>query len=562
MIRRNCGSSPLPQLQSLADELRQYLVSSVASSGGHLCGRPRHRRADHRAALLLRHATRFARLGCRTPVLSAQGADRAPRPPRRRSAAAADFPASCSARKASYDSFGAGHSSTSISAALGIAIANDRQGDDQQVRGDHRRRRHDGWPRLRGARSRRRARRRPAGRAERQPHVDLAECRRDVPTTSRGCSSSRGYTACARAGDASWPGSAPAGDGGPRGTPAQGPGGARTTVRGTRLRSTSARSTAMTCPGCCACCDTMRRQQGPRLLHVVTRKGQGYAPAEADPVKYHGVTPFDPAVGIAAAAKPAADVHAGVRRLALRHSRAAIRGWSRSRRPCAKAPAWCEFAARFPDRYFDVGIAEQHSVDASRPASQAAGSSRSSRSIRRSCSAPTTSSSTTSRSRTCRSCLRSIARGLVGPDGATHNGSFDLSYLRCIPGLVVMTPATAPNCATCCTRGRSSAGPVAVRYPTATSARRRRRAACPADAAAGNGRAASPGHAVSRCWYSGRCCAVGAEGRGAARCNRGQHALRQAARSRTWCCAMARQPRPAGDARGERDRRRRRQRRR
>ena len=107
----------------------------------------------------------------------------------------------------------------------------------------------------------------------------------------------------------------------------------------------------------------IRELKGPQFLHVVTRKGKGYKLAEDDPVLYHGVAKFDPARnGIAAQAARQADLHADFRRLAVRHGGGRTRAWSASRRRCAKARAGAVFARNIPERYFDVGIAEQHAV--------------------------------------------------------------------------------------------------------------------------------------------------------------------------------------------------------
>ena len=96
----------------------------------------------------------------------------------------------------------------------------------------------------------------------------------------------------------------------------------------------------------------IKELRGPQFLHVVTKKGQGYKLAEADPVLYHGPGKFNPAEGIKPAAAGEDDLHAGVRRVAVRHGGARIRAWSASRRRCAKVPAWCEFEKRFPGPLF------------------------------------------------------------------------------------------------------------------------------------------------------------------------------------------------------------------
>jgi 1-deoxy-D-xylulose-5-phosphate synthase len=215
----------------------------------------------------------------------------------------------------------------------------------------------------------------------------------------------------------------------------------------------------------------LRARRGPRFLHVVTRKGFGYAPAEADPVKYHGVTPFDPAAGIVPPERPPAPTYTQV-----------FGDWlcdmaARDPRVVAITPAMREgsglvrFAREFPDRYFDVGIAEQHAV------TFAAGLA--SRGLR-----PVVAIYSTFLQRAFDQLVHDVnlqhlpvtfaidRAGLVGPDGATHNGTLDLSFLRCLPGLVVMAPSDATELRDMLYTGIVHDGPVAVRYPRAAVAGR------------------------------------------------------------------------------------------
>ena len=214
----------------------------------------------------------------------------------------------------------------------------------------------------------------------------------------------------------------------------------------------------------------LRAQRGPRLLHVVTRKGQGYAPAEADPVKYHGVTPFRPEAGIVAGAAPPARTYTQV-----------FGDWlcaaaARDQDVTAITPAMREgsglvaYAGRFPGRYHDVGIAEQHSVTfAAGLAAQGL--------------KPVVAIYSTFLQRAYDQLIHDVAlqrlpvlfaidrAGLVGPDGATHNGSFDLSYLRCVPGMVVMTPSDAAEMRDMLDAGLALGAPAAVRYPRTAAGR-------------------------------------------------------------------------------------------
>jgi 1-deoxy-D-xylulose-5-phosphate synthase len=224
----------------------------------------------------------------------------------------------------------------------------------------------------------------------------------------------------------------------------------------------------------------LRTLRGPRLLHIVTTKGCGYARAEADPVRYHGVTPFDPAGGIAAAPAPATPIATPVAPPPAAPTFTEVFGqWlceaaARDDRVMAVTPAMREgsglvqFEKRFPQRYFDVGIAEQHAVTfAAGLATQGA--------------RPVVAIYSTFLQRAFDQLVHDVAlqklpvlfaidrAGLVGPDGATHNGSLDLTCLRCVPDLVVLTPADGDELRDMLSTGLALPGPVAVRYPRASA---------------------------------------------------------------------------------------------
>jgi 1-deoxy-D-xylulose-5-phosphate synthase len=210
----------------------------------------------------------------------------------------------------------------------------------------------------------------------------------------------------------------------------------------------------------------VRELKGPQFLHVITRKGYGYDRAEEDPILYHGVGKFDPAVGIVA--KPAA-----------RPAYTQIFGdWlcdmaGRDRRLVAITPAMREgsglvrFSQEFPDRYFDVGIAEQHAV------TFAAGLA---------CEGmkPVVAIYSTFLQRGYDQLIHDVVlqnlpvvfaidrAGIVGADGATHIGAFDLSYLRCLPNTTVMAPADENECRQLLTTAFTLDTPSAVRYPRGT----------------------------------------------------------------------------------------------
>jgi 1-deoxy-D-xylulose-5-phosphate synthase len=208
----------------------------------------------------------------------------------------------------------------------------------------------------------------------------------------------------------------------------------------------------------------LRSLRGPRLLHVVTRKGKGYALAEADPVKYHGVTPFDPRVGIVPSGKKGSPTYTEVFGkwlcdMALKDAR--LVGITPAMR---EGSGLVEFSQRFPDRYFDVGIAEQHSVAFA--AGLAADGVK-----------PVVAIYSTFLQRAYDQLIHDVVvqklpvlfaidrAGVVGPDGATHNGSYDLSYLRCLPDIVVMAPADENECRQMLYTGFQLDQPAAVRYP-------------------------------------------------------------------------------------------------
>ncbi len=210
----------------------------------------------------------------------------------------------------------------------------------------------------------------------------------------------------------------------------------------------------------------LRGLKGPRFLHVVTRKGKGYEPAEGDPCVYHGVTPFDPATG-KMEKKPSGTTYTKV-----------FGDWlcdmaARDVRLVGITPAMREgsglvaFSERYPNRYFDVGIAEQHAL------TFAAGLA---------CDGmkPVVAIYSTFLQRGYDQlihdiCLQNLPvllaidrAGLVGADGATHAGSFDFSYLRCLPNMTVMAPADENECRRMLTTGFMLNGPASVRYPRGT----------------------------------------------------------------------------------------------
>ena len=211
--------------------------------------------------------------------------------------------------------------------------------------------------------------------------------------------------------------------------------------------------------------ERLKDARGPQLLHVITVKGKGFEPAEADPIKYHGVTQFDPVTGDFPAKKAGG-----------RPSYTEVFGsWlcdvaAKHPELVAITPAMregsglVEFSQKFPERYFDVGIAEQHAV------TLAAGLA---------CEGfkPVVAIYSTFLQRAYDQLIHDVAiqnlpvvfaldrGGLVGADGATHHGAFDFSFLRCIPNLVVMAPSDELECRRMLSTGLLLDQPSAVRYP-------------------------------------------------------------------------------------------------
>ena len=208
----------------------------------------------------------------------------------------------------------------------------------------------------------------------------------------------------------------------------------------------------------------LKNLDGPQFLHVVTKKGQGYKLAEADPVLYHGPGKFNPAEGIKPASAPAKKTYTQVFGDWLCDMAAADEKLVGITPAMREGSGMVAFEQQFPDRYYDVGIAEQHAV------TFAAGLA--CESLK-----PVLAIYSTFLQRGYDQLIHDVAlqnldvtfaldrAGLVGADGATHAGNYDIAYLRCIPNMVVMTPSDENECRKLLSTAYRYAGPASVRYP-------------------------------------------------------------------------------------------------
>src|SRR6187402_1778785 len=210
--------------------------------------------------------------------------------------------------------------------------------------------------------------------------------------------------------------------------------------------------------------ENIRQLKGPQFLHVVTKKGQGYKLAEADPVAYHGPGKFDPAVGLVKPATPPKPTFTqvfGQWLCDMAEQDERLVGITPAMR---EGSGMVEFDKRFPSRYFDVGIAEQHAV------TFAAGLA---------CEGmkPVVAIYSTFLQRAYDQLIHDVVlqnlpvvfaldrAGLVGADGATHAGAYDIPYLRCVPNMSVLTPADEDECRQSLYTAFEQNHPTAVRYP-------------------------------------------------------------------------------------------------
>ena len=413
---------PAAQLAPLADEIRRFLIETLARVGGHFSaslGVVELTLALHRAYDTPRDALVWD-IGHQAYVHKLLTGRRAQLETIRHRDGLAPF---LTRDESAYDAFGAGHAGTAISAAAGFAAAAKLRGDRQRavaIVGD-------------GGLT--------AGMSfEALNHAGAAKLDLLVVLNDNGYSISENVGALREHGDSL------SGFFAALGFTYCGP------IDGHDLAALD------------AALKRMQSLDGPKLLHVITRKGAGYAPAEAAPIAFHGVTRFDPVTGALPVARAAAPSFSQVFGDWL-CATAAI-----DPRVVAITPAMregsglVEFARRFPERYHDVAIAEQHAVTFA--AGLAAGGAR-----------PVVAIYSTFLQRALDQLIHDVALqnlpvlvaidrgGLVGPDGATHHGAYDLSLLRAIPNLAVLAPSDAGECRRLLATALAHDGPVAVRYP-------------------------------------------------------------------------------------------------
>jgi len=434
---------PPEQLPQLAAELRAFLVDSVSHTGGHL--------ASNLGTVELTLAQTYPH-----KILTGR---RAAMAGLRQAGGIAGFPRRA---ESEYDAFGVGHSSTSISAALGMAEAFHQQGSDQRavaIIGDGAMTAGMAFEALNNA-----------GTTELPLLVILNDNDMSISPNVGALNnylarlmSGRFYAAARRASDKVLSVAPPIRELARR---------AEEHMKGMVTPGTLFEEFGFNYIGPIdghdlnVLLDTLtniKQLSGPQFLHVVTKKGKGYAPAEANPCLYHGVSRFDSATGVAekSGGKPTYTQIFGDWLCDMAAADTRLVGITPAMR---EGSGLVRFSEEFPARYFDVGIAEQHAL------TYAAGLA---------CEGvkPVVAIYSTFLQRAYDQLIHDIAlqnlpvmlaidrAGLVGADGPTHAGSFDLSFLRCIPNMLIAAPSDENECRRLLTTAFLHNGPSAVRYP-------------------------------------------------------------------------------------------------
>ena len=459
---------PETEVRAVADELRAYLIESVGKSGGHfgaglgvvelttvlhyLFDTPSDRLVWDVGHQCYPHKILTGRRDAIHTVKQKDGV--APFPKRDES---------------DYDSFGVGHSSTSISAALGMAIASAQTGSERKVVaviGDGAMTAGMAWEALGHA-----------GGMEPDPNllVILNDNRMSISEAVGGLTKMLGRMSGNRTLNAIREGGKKLlGD--KHNPPARFVKRWEEHWKGMFVPSTLFEQMGFHYTGpidghdtaaLLATLKTLKGLKGPQLLHIITTKGKGYDLAEGDQIGYHAVAPFDPSVGVigkAGAKKPTYTDVFGDWLCDMAAADPKLLGITPAMR---EGSGLVRFSQEYPQRYFDVAIAEQHAITlAAGMACEGA--------------KPVVAIYASFLQRGYDQLVHDVAiqqldvlfaidrGGVVGPDGATHAGNLDLSFLRCVPNMVVMAPADENECRQLLSTGFHYNGPAAVRYPRGT----------------------------------------------------------------------------------------------
>ncbi|HHA2426287.1 1-deoxy-D-xylulose-5-phosphate synthase [Stenotrophomonas maltophilia] len=456
------------ELRAVADELRAYLIESVGKSGGHFAAglgvieltvalHYLYQTPVDQLVWDVGHQTYPHKIltGRRDQIHTVKQKD-----------GVAPFP---KREESEYDTFGVGHSSTSISAALGMAIARQSEGDDRKivaVIGDGAMTAGMAFEALMHA-----------GGMDPEPNllVILNDNNMSISEAVGGLTKMLGRATGSRTLNALREGGKKIlGD--KKNNPARFVKRWEEHWKGMFVPSTMFEEMGFhytgpidghDMPALLSTLKTLRASKGPKLLHVMTTKGKGYEPAEGDQIGYHAVGPFDPDKGLVAKAGAKKPTYTDVFSDWLCDAAAAeprLYGITPAMR---EGSGLVRFSKEHPQRYFDVAIAEQHAVTLAAGMATQGGK-------------PVVAIYSTFLQRAYDQLVHDVAiqdldvlfaidrAGVVGPDGATHAGNLDLSFLRCVPNLVVMAPSNEAECRQMLSTGLQHPGPAAVRYPRGT----------------------------------------------------------------------------------------------
>ncbi|HBG90066.1 MAG TPA: 1-deoxy-D-xylulose-5-phosphate synthase [Stenotrophomonas sp.] len=456
------------EMRAVADELRAYLIESVGKSGGHFAAglgvieltvalHYLYQTPHDQLVWDVGHQTYPHKIltGRRDEIHTVKQKD-----------GVAPFP---KREESEYDTFGVGHSSTSISAALGMAIARQSQGDDRKVVaviGDGAMTAGMAFEALMHA-----------GGMDPEPNllVILNDNNMSISEAVGGLTKMLGRATGSRTLNALREGGKKIlGD--KKNNPARFVKRWEEHWKGMFVPSTMFEEMGFhytgpidghDMPALLCTLKTLRASKGPKLLHVMTTKGKGYEPAEGDQIGYHAVGPFDPDKGLVAKTGAKKPTYTDVFSDWLCDAAAAeprLYGITPAMR---EGSGLVRFSREYPQRYFDVAIAEQHAVTLAAGMATQGGK-------------PVVAIYSTFLQRAYDQLVHDVAiqnldvlfaidrAGVVGPDGATHAGNLDLSFLRCVPNMVVMAPSNEAECRQMLSTGLQHPGPAAVRYPRGT----------------------------------------------------------------------------------------------